>query len=504
MILIIITTLLGTIIALRLMNEVRSFIRLKKYKKQGIKCEYFPLIGNFIELIKNQDKNDQLAFTKQKLYNETADLIVKNHLSGRAMIFLNSPQAVKEFASVELQVSQKQKIIDIDIFGFTFKSGEEVTKSRRIFMKLFHRENLGAMCPQMSKIVLKHIESLKQKIKGSEKKKIILELRTEFLKNLIEDIASYVLLGVEQKSELSPLPSGQNVIEAVNTMTKKWVSCILSLGNMFTGGKIFSWNLSPTKKEILEINNELIDYGINEYNKRSSEEKKDHSDFLSLIIDHNNEMEKNGTPEEMMPLKEIGENFGLFLLAGSDTSAQVSINLLCQLAENPNSQQKLFSELEVLKKNPSVLSTDTLDSLEYLDCCFKESMRHMPPLFNSAGRYLVKDLKICGKKLYKGDFVIYNMLSTAQREKEHKNSKNFEPERFSKERKRDFVKFSSNPFVAGPRNCVGQYLGEIMTKLIVGHFVKEFEIKKVEEFQRYIITLYAVKNPKVEVGLRDC
>lgn len=500
----ILLALISLILLPKILLEVSSLLRLYKYKKQGVTCKYFPLLGPIVNILKNKDKSDILKLMKEKARVSTADITAWNNGSGTVNLQLTSPQATKEFASQEHIVSRKKNLIDIDILGFAFRDGPAAVKSRRIFARLFHTDNLKAMCPEISKIMIRHVESLKQKILASKEKKLVVNIKNELIKNMMDDVASFVLLGAQQKSELPLLPSGMTIHDAAHKISIMWGKCILSPSNFLTGGLTFKYNLSPAKKEIYAINEEIIKLGIKEYEKRLGSESKGLKDFVSLAVEYNKKMEEEGTPEEKLPLREIGENFELFLEAGSDTSAQTAINLLTQLVENPDYLDNLSSELKDWKIVSSGVEADDIDELEFLKCCFKESLRHQPIVFNSVFRELVKDTKICGKKAFKGDLVVYDMVGTSQREIDHKDSSSFNPNRYSKNESKKIIKYSSNPFAAGHRNCVGQYLAEILTKMIVGLVVKNFEIERAEEvYQRELLQFYVVKNPKMLLRVRE-
>lgn len=78
------------------------------------------------------------------------------------------------------------------------------------------------------------------------------------------------------------------------------------------------------------------------------------------------------------------------------------------------------------------------------------------------------------------------------------NPHSFIPERWLEEKKqteRDIYSFL--PFSAGKKNCIGQHLAKLETKLIVSMFVKRFDFTLIEGFDLKMISrfLYEPEQP---------
>lgn len=500
----IILSLIASGLLIKVLLEIKSIYRLARYYRQGIKCKLYPFLGIAINFVKNKNSKDILMYAKNERKYDDSDLVVWNHPGGTAEVHLMSSQATGEFSLKEKEVARKQRIIDINVFGFMQKGDKAALKSRRIFSKLFHNDNITRMCPQISQIINSHIQRLKGLVKESKNQSVIIDLREDLIMDMMGDVTSYILSGTKKKSELPILPCGLNIVDAARKMLNLWMQCLLDPFNFFIGNWIYKFGLSRLHRKIMKIQKEIDQKAVEEYLERMKNiESCDCENFFNRIVDHNRQMEKNNTPKEKMPLEDIGQNLGLFLVAGSDTSTQTSINLLAQLAENREAQARLSTEMKNWKFGSGGVKTVELNQLEYLQCCFEESLRHQPPVMASVFRKLTKNVEICGKTLYKGDLVVYDILSQAQRELDHENSFEFKPERFSLENRKNISKFSSNPFAQGFRKCLGQYIAEILVKTTVGLIIKNFEIEKAVDFERGIISFYTVHNPKVLLRLRD-
>lgn len=496
-------TIIGTIVLMRVLLEIKALYRLSLYKRQGLRCRYFPILGIISEIVNWKPNKDQLLNMREDYRTNTEDFVVWNDLEGKCNIQLLSPEAVKDFATKEHFHAKKIGMNKINIFGFGTNHGPEAMKARRLFLKMFHMENLKLMCPNISKIMLRHVRALEERIKNSPNKEISLDLRKDLIQGLMRDVTGYVLFGAKDRSEVPVLPSGMDLIEAAHVMIRWWLDGFVSPVANFTNGWNFKLNLSTTKRKVFKMQKAIIKEAINEYKKRIKVDRVGHVNYLNLVVDHNLRMEAEGTPEDKMPLEDIGINLALFLITAADTTTQISTNLLTQLSERPNIQERLASEVSNLKIEKEGIFTEELEKLEYLQCCFFESMRFTPPFMSGFYREILKDVELCGKTFYKGDRIAYSMMSQAMREKDHKNSFTFDPERFNKVNKKKIKKNSFIPFLAGNRICVGQFMAEMNIKLICGLMAKFFEIEKDTDYVLEFVTVYTVTNPKVKLRLRN-
>lgn len=498
-----ILTLIGTIVLMRVVLELRGLYRLSLYKKQNIRCRYFPILGILSQIINWTGAKDQLLRLKLDYKDNTDDFVVWNDLEGKANIQLLSPDSVRDFAAKEPHCAKKIGMNKVNVFGFGTNHGPDAMKARRLYSKMFHTQNLKLMCPNISEIMLRHILALEERVKNAPGQELVIDLRKELIHNLMIDVTSYTLFGAKTQAEVPVLPCGMDLVDAGHHLIVLWLETFLSPLANFTNGWNFTLNLSPTKRKIFKLQRDIVKEAINEYRKRLKVDRTGHVNYLNLVADHNTQMENEGTPELKMPLEDIGVNLGLFLITAADTTTQISTNLLCQLSEREKMREKLAVEVKDLKIQNKTVYSEELDKLDYLHCCFMESMRHYPPLMSGFYRELVKDTIICGKTFYKGDRVAYSMMSQAVREADHKDSFSFNPERFSKENKKKIKKNSYIPFLAGHRICVGQYMAEMNVKLICGLMTKFFEIEKNTDFNLELVTVYTVANPKVKLRLRN-
>lgn len=112
------------------------------------------------------------------------------------------------------------------------------------------------------------------------------------------------------------------------------------------------------------------------------------NDFIQLLMelrktgkisgDLPNEKEKcenttsssTATTKEFMTIEQCAAQVALFYLAGFDTTASAIANCLFELSRMPQLMHRLQCEIdEVLKKYDDVISYESINAMNFLDCC---------------------------------------------------------------------------------------------------------------------------------------
>ena len=125
----------------------------------------------------------------------------------------------------------------------------------------------------------------------------------------------------------------------------------------------------------------------------------------------------------------------LMLIAGYDTTATTLSFALYELAMNPDIQEKLRDEVDNITSDNKQLTYNDLQSMTYLDQIISETLRYHLSL--GQGRYTLKDYKVPGHDLVieEGTLIIINTFAIHSDPIYYANSKQFDPEHFSKESK---------------------------------------------------------------------
>lgn len=113
----------------------------------------------------------------------------------------------------------------------------------------------------------------------------------------------------------------------------------------------------------------------------------------------------------------------------------------------------------------------------------KEALRRFNPFVTSSPRKLTQEITLGGFKLKKGTNIGFPLLTMHLMEKFHKDAMKFDITRHTPENREKQTKLTFMPFFAGKRICIGQYMGDMMIKLIISQMVKNFEWKREENYK---------------------
>jgi cytochrome P450 len=161
-------------------------------------------------------------------------------------------------------------------------------------------------------------------------------------------------------------------------------------------------------------------------------------------------------------------------IAGHETSAVAISWGLYELVKNPHVAEKLRFELDSVLGDRDA-NVDDLPHLPYLDQVVKETMRLYPSAYN-IGRVAKVDTEVGEYKVRAGQNVIMSQWAVQRSFRHYDEPDAFVPERWETERARTMPKFAYFPFSGGPRNCIGAQFALLESKLILGAFVRNFDV----------------------------
>ena len=507
-ILILIIILVVLYIAYTLYEELIGYLRVREYRKQGYKnVEFCPIWQTIFEERKQLKADDLYYIEKEEMVKLNAKEPFRIYGgTGGCQFVPNSPEAVAEFYKKELDYTVKINYFEnLRFLGFFFENGKEVHKGRATFAKIFHYSNVISLLPQITSIIKKYTEALKERVREQKLKKLKIDLKEEFLLKLFEDLTGCILLtGAEKKIDATF--EGMTVSEILKKMFKCYEMSARNLLNYFVP---YAEELGLVKeaREFKRLQTAFRGIISEQYKSRynsSSDQNLADNSILDILVKKNKISEKKtGKPE--FSLEEISDYFEMFQFAGSDTSFQASSSYLTLLAqpENQIHQEKLYSELKRELKDTQIVDSQQLDSLKMLDMCFMETMRMANPAAEISEREVVKDFSICGCEIKEGDIIVNYLIQ--YQPAYFQNPYKFLPERWSREARREVPLMKQLPFSHGQRGCVGKYLGEMMVKLILVELVRRFrfEVEDGYKMKLGMNPLYGVANPDLILSLRD-
>ncbi|CAG9793740.1 unnamed protein product [Diatraea saccharalis] len=191
----------------------------------------------------------------------------------------------------------------------------------------------------------------------------------------------------------------------------------------------------------------------------------------------------NGDPEivtiELSELLMTAQMF-VFFGAGFETSSTASSYTLHQLAFNPDCQEKVQNEIDmVLEKYNNVITYEAVKEMNYLEMVFYEAMRMYPSVaylirMCTSQEYTFPEIDLTIDKDVK---VVIPIQAIHMDEKYFREPRKFDPERFSFGAKEDIKNFVFLPFGEGPRACVGARLGQMQSMAGIAAVLQKYTVE---------------------------
>ena len=187
--------------------------------------------------------------------------------------------------------------------------------------------------------------------------------------------------------------------------------------------------------------------------------------------------------------EEVFADVLLLLLAGFDTTSHGLGSALYFLKKNPEVMKKLNQALNECDI-PNIKSTeesselkDKFENWDYLTYVSREALRIDPPTFSGFLYFAKQNVEICGVEFNKGSFLWPNMMFAHHNPNEWYNPTEFIPERFDPESDYFFKPNSREvrdpmsyiPFSLGLRNCAGQTLAKLESRVILSRILTSVE-----------------------------
>ncbi|KAL8798623.1 MAG: hypothetical protein Q9182_006517 [Xanthomendoza sp. 2 TL-2023] len=243
-----------------------------------------------------------------------------------------------------------------------------------------------------------------------------------------------------------------------NGVYHEWVGGVIAYLKMRTVSRVIGYFpslkgllLAMTPSYVKKKRTRMARWSADRVEKRIAM-KTERPDFYTAIL---NKTGKNGLSNA--ELREIG----LFLMfAGSETVSLIG------------------SYLE--EKDMSIAS---LSVNETLNAILDETLRLFPPIPSHLWRKVPKGgSEICGRFVPENVTVGLCPYAVQRREDYFPNADRFQPERWMDKQARSNNNVKAfNPFSLGSRNCIGQSLAYAEMRLIVAHFLWNFDLLPIED-----------------------
>lgn len=190
-----------------------------------------------------------------------------------------------------------------------------------------------------------------------------------------------------------------------------------------------------------------------------------------------------------------------YMVGSFHTTANMLTWAIYFLATNPDVQDKLANEVTRVLGAQGEVSEANLGQLSYMTQVLEETLR-CAVVAPWAARVNDFDTELGGHKVPKNTPVIHALGVVLQDEKLWPLPKNFDPDRFSPDNRKDIPSLAFSPFgFAGKRQCPGHKYAYLESTVLIANIVRKFKVSLWED--QVVKPVYGlVTHPMDEVWLR--
>ncbi len=339
--------------------------------------------------------------------------------------------------------------------GLLTVNGEYWLRQRRLIQPGFHRKKLAELAEIMMRVIDKEHRLLDHF--AAEQKSFDM---SEYMMELTYKVVVRSLFGTE--TDESSLKRMGHIIDflqdlIINRNRKPYL-------------RPWYW-ISRRDQQGDKMKAEVDDFvrGVIQQRKDSGEE---HGDLLDMLL--SSRYEDTG---EAMSIEQIKDEALVLIAAGHETSANALTWLFKLLIEHPRVIDKVRQEVAEVCPDGAIEFED-MPKLSYTKQVIQEGMRLYPPAW-AVDRIALEDDEVQGYKIPKGSLIISFIYGVHRRADLWSDPTAFIPERFDKERAKQFKKFQYLPFGGGPRLCIGNSFAMMEMQMIVATLLSRYEFNLV-------------------------
>lgn len=245
---------------------------------------------------------------------------------------------------------------------------------------------------------------------------------------------------------------------------------------------------------IRRLNNYVSKLIQNRWTQRKINKKShDAYDVLDKVLDH---FEKDNPGQNLSPkwIRQLRDEFKTFMLAGHETSAAMMTWTFFELMRRSDLKEKIEIECnsvfglkdwrcgkgksgDILNKD-DLPHRDELSKLQLSEACLKESLR-LYSVVPVVMRQTAQPIQVENHIIPTNTSVTINIQSVHHNEEYWPNPMKYDPGRFLSSKIPE--PFTFVPFIDGPRNCLGQYLALLESKMVISLISQRYDMKIVDQ-----------------------
>lgn len=449
---------------------ILPLIRMNRYRRPDSTFYFFPLLGALNYMRKDQRERKDIQASNRDYKNKNPDKKFEiTNFGTKAFILLRDPQLVKEFTQKPGNYEKHQLFQTMKLLfgnGLIITEGEVWKRHRKIISSSFHYEFLKNNTKMIQSTTKEFFDKIsEEEMKNYDLMRHIQAITGEIVGRLFfgEKLNDYQFEGKPLTAALADL------------LSELGASAVSPLVILF-GPKFLTYPIVPKYKRMMQRIKEFRQLCIKIVEDRKLQPEHG-DDLLGSLL----KAQSSSDSDLQLSDQDIIDEFITFFGAGMDTTGHLITMALYNLTQNPQYLESLKKERSATYSNKSLDLKDSVQDMNALHCFLKETLRYYCPAIGIPARLVVNDHMIGDLQVRKGDVVRTDFYPLFFDEKNFKNATEFDPNRWNDPNLK-LDSFAFTPFSAGPRNCIGQHLALLESKIIISEFLERFEFKLSEGY----------------------
>lgn len=459
------------------------------YKRQGATTYFFPVFGAVKRMLRDfESKNDLLASNRQFSKEYPNQKVLVTNQGRKTLVSLRDPKYVREFLQNPSNYEKDKSnltLLPLAGCGLVFSEGDTWKRHRKIVSNSFNYDFLKSNTSLIRKTAQEFLDSIKPEEYDSYSAIAkIQEITGEVVGRIFfgENLKEYTFEGKTITLGLADLVGDI----AIHTLSP-WV--------LVFGAKILQVPFIPKYARLMRRVNDFRNLCAKIIKEKKATQEKGTDLLTSLIM-----TQKAEDPKLRFSDEDIIDEFITFFIAGMDTTGHLIGMTLYHLTQNTHLLSVLKEEREKIYNQEAEVTADGLQKMDFLHAVLKEALRFDTPAPATFGRVALVDHKLDDLVIKKGDVIQPSFLAMFFDEHHFESPEKFNPYRWiSATRKAD--PYAYMPFSAGPRNCIGQHLAIMESKVILSEFLERFDFC-IEDTYKLRMTFKFLYEPHEEIKLK--
>lgn len=368
----------------------------------------------------------------------------------RKAYLFSHPAAIEEILVTQQQHMHKDRLFGIVSKvlgnGLVVSEGAFWRKQRHLIQPTFHRDRIEAY----GKIMIDQAQALRSVWQTSEVRDLHQDMMALTMK-----VAAQAFFGTEMAETIDQIEHAMLIVQQQFDLRTRNLLFYLLPDPIPTPNNL-------RYRHAVQQLDELV-YGLIDQRRKSNGHR---NDLLSILLSLQDE------DVDRMSSQQVRDEVMTFFLAGHETTALALTWAWILLAQHPDVETQLVSELQTVL-NGRLPSPADLPHLQYSDWIIREAMRLYPPIW-AMGRSVISDCEIGGYPIAAGSNVVVSQYIVHRDPRWFDKPEIFKPDRWANDLAKRLPPFAYFPFGGGSRICIGRAFAMMEAVLVLATLAQQF------------------------------